>query len=495
MVFASAAYGDAPPDTRLIAQGGFGDRHNGYAWSMAWFKGRLYVGTARDPLCVERATMAFYFPAAGLYQPRPARDIRCPSTIHAGDLRAEIWRYDPRGRRWTHVYRSPRVANPRAPGRVIARDIGYRGMVVLKEPGRPAALYIAGLTAGEFVPELARRYPPRILRTTDGERFRALRGSPGVIRGPAGVQRPVGYRAMAALHGELYVTASAGLTGDGVVLRVRRPGGPSPRFGQVSPAGLAVFELEAFDGRLYAGTGNSREGYGVWRIGGGPRPEWAPVVTGGAGRGPTITSVVSMETYRGRLYVGSSGWGTSLSPASELIRIAADGRWEVVAGDARDADGIRRTPISGLRDGFGNAFNMHFWRMQAYRGALLLGTNDWSWSLRDIPALDERIRSGFGFDLYATCDGTHWWAATRDGFGNGTTGFGVRTMAASPAGLFIGTTDHVRGAAVYRSRRPPCAGRKRMWPAELAAGAAPLNLRRAAATLRARAHDERMTVR
>ena len=488
------AHGAAPPGTQAIARGGFGDPHNGYAWSMAWFKGRLYVGTARDPLCVELATMAFYFPAGGYYRPQPARDLRCPPAIGDADLRAEIWRYTPRSGRWARVYRSPRIA-----GTGMARDIGYRGMAVLKEPGRPAALYVAGVTAGEFAPEIRRRNPPRLLRTTDGARFRALRGGPGVIRGPAGVQRPVGYRAMAALDGELYVTASGGLTGDGVVLRVRDPAGRAPRFEQVSPAGLAVFELQPFAGRLYAGTGDGRNGYGVWRMGGGGRPGWEPVVTGGAGRGATVTSVVSMAAYRGRLYAGASGWGQALFPASELIRIAPDGGWEVVAGAARDAaDGTHREPVSGLPDGFGNAFNMHFWRMQAYRGALLVGTNDWSWSLRAVPGLDPRIRSEFGFDLFATCDGSDWWAATRDGFGDGRTDFGIRTMAASPAGLFVGTTNHVRGAAVYRSRTPPCAGRRPRWPAAArVAGTTRPGVRRHAVTtaLHTGAHDARMTAR
>jgi hypothetical protein len=486
-VLVPGARGELPPGTRAIAERGFGSSDNAYAWSMAWFRGRLYVGTARDPLCVEHATMDFYFPSSGLYRQLPARDIRCPPTIHRADLRAEIWRYTPRSGRWTRVYRSPRVPNPRAPRMPIARDIGYRGMVVLKEPGRPAALYVAGLTADEFVPELRRRYPPRILRTVDGTHFRPLRGAPGVVRATAGPQRPVGYRAMAVLNGELYVTASGGLTGDGVVLRVAHPAGASPRFEQVSPAGLAVFELEVFDGRLYAGTGDGRQGYGVWRMGGGPRPAWVPVVTGGAGRGAAVTSVVSMETYRGRLYVGASGWGTPALPVSELIRIGPDGRWELVVGNAREASaGTPVAPVSGFADGFGNGFNMHFWRMQAFRGALLLGTNDWSWWLRDIPGLGKRMRSEFGFDLYATCDGARWWAATRDGFGRATD-FGVRTLAASPAGLFIGTTNHVRGATVFRSRRQPCAGGRPRWPERRPAGRTTARLRsRAVATGRGR---------
>ncbi len=34
-------------DFRLTADSGFGDGWNHYAHSMAWFRGRLYVGTSR----------------------------------------------------------------------------------------------------------------------------------------------------------------------------------------------------------------------------------------------------------------------------------------------------------------------------------------------------------------------------------------------------------------------------------------------------------------
>jgi hypothetical protein len=447
--------------TRAIADNGFGDSRNSYAWSMAWFKGALYVGTARSAMCVERATIAYYLPYGSYYSTRPAWGVSCPPRIHEADLRAEIWRYSLGTRRWTRVYRSPTIANPRARGRRVARDIGYRGMAVLKEPGRREALYVGGLTANEFIPELARRHPPRILRTVDGSHFRALRGGPGVIRNPFGPRRPIGYRAMEVLNGALYVTASGGLTGDGVVLRVRDPGGSSPSFRQVSPRSLAVFELKTFEGRLYAGTGDFQRGYGVWQHNGHGPLQWDPVVTDGAGRGPAITSAVSMETFRGHLYVGANGWGT-LAPAAELIRIDPDEGWEVVVGNQRQAvDGTVREPASRLPDGFGNQFNSHFWRMETYKGALLLGTNDWSWSLQESPALANMFRSEFGFDLYASCRGDDWRVVTRDGFGR-PHDFGVRTMAASPVGLFVGTTNLVDGATILQQRATPCEAAARM---------------------------------
>jgi hypothetical protein len=482
-VLPPAAHGDMSP-MRVIAKDGFGDSQNSYAWSMAWFKGALYVGTARSALCVERATIAFYFPAGGYYDTQPIPGVSCPPTIGDADLRAEIWRYAPSSGRWTLVYRSPTVPNPQARGRRIARDIGYRGMVVLKQPGRPAALYIGGLSADEFIPALARRYPPRILRTTDGRHFRALKSPPIVVRDPFGTHRPIGYRALVALDGKLYATASGGLLGNGAVLQVDHPGSSSPRFRQVSPTNLSIFELTTFDGHLYAGTGDFQRGYGVWRVDGGRRLRWSPVVTDGAGRGAVVTSVVSMETYRRKLYVGASGWGTSQFPVSELIRIGADGRWDVVVGAQRQLpDGTVKAPVSGLPDGFGNPFNNHFWRMQVYRGALLLGTNDWSWSIAGTPGSDA-LRSEFGFDLYGTCDGDHWWLGTHNGFGR-PDDFGVRTMSASPAGLFLGTTNLINGATVLRSRAQLCpaasqaAVRARRWaglrrpspvPSDLAAG-------------------------
>jgi hypothetical protein len=455
---ASPAHGESLPPPSPIASDGFGDARNSYAWSMAWFKGALYVGTARSAMCVENATIAYYLPDAGFYSHEPTPGVTCPPTIHQADLRAEIWRYEPAAGRWARVYRSPRIPNPRARGRLVARDIGYRGMVVHTGRGGRKALYVAALSPDEFIPELRRPRPPRILRSTDGERFRPLRARPPVIHTRLGPYRPIGFRSFATIRGALYVTAAAGLTGDGVVLRVRHPGGRSPSFEQVSPPRLAVFELATFAGRLYAGTGDPESGYGVWRTDRDSPRRWKPVVTGGAGRGSTITSVVSMAPYEGRLYVGANGWQNSVFPASELIRVGRDGRWEVVVGNPRrDAEGILRTPLSGLPDGFGNRFNQHFWRMEAFGRALVLGTNDWSSSLAWAPGLPDHLRSEFGFDLYGTCDGSHWWTATRDGFGRDDD-FGVRTMVASRAAIFIGTTNNARGTSVYQARGRPCAG-------------------------------------
>jgi hypothetical protein len=454
------AQGQELTNTRPIATGGFGDARNTYAWSMQWFKGKLYVGTARSALCVERVTLDFYFPGKGYYA--PDAETGCPADRSDLDLRAEIWRYDPGPRTWTRVFRSPAdIPDPRAPGRFVARDIGFRGMTVYRDSSGKRALYVGGVTADEYIPELAASHPPRLLRSTDGEHFAPVAGIPATIDTVVGSQPPIGYRAMAVYRKRLFVTASGGLTGDGVILEVKNPASASPTVTQVSPATMAVFELQTFGGGLYVGTGSAKQGYGVFRAdaAGGAPLNFTPVVTGGAGRGSAMTSVVAMHPYRNRLYVGASGWYAGIFPASELIRVDRDGRWDVVVGNSRLLeDGTLKWPVSGFSDGFGNVFNAHFWRAQEHEGALLVGTNDWSWSLRDVPVLGPWLKPEFGFDLYGTCDGQYWWTVTRDGFGRGLYNFGVRTMASTPTGGYIGTTNHVQGTSVLRSTDAgPCA--------------------------------------
>jgi hypothetical protein len=458
---ATPGQAQVPPRTGVIAQHGFGDPQNSYSWSMAWFRGKLYVGTVKNEICVELATIDFYkIVEAGAYRTQPAPRVSCPADRYDLDLRAEIWRFAPKSGAWRRVYRSPAIPNPRAPGKVIARDIGFRGMVVYRTPDGKPALYVGGVTAGEYIPKLARTHPPRILRTTNGKSFHSLKGRPPTLKTAFGAQRPIGFRAMEVYDRRLFVTASAGLTGDGVILEVERPSRPGPTFTQVSPRRMQVFEMEAFDRRLYAGTGSADTGYSVLRTDAtGPRPfGFRRLVGGGAGRGPVITSVVAMHEYRDQLYVGANGWNT-FPPESELIRIHGNDTWDLVVGDARSLpSGEEKFPISGLPDGFGNIFNAHLWRAQAHRGGLMVGTHDWSWAFQENPLLDSLLRPEYGFDIFGTCDGRYWGAVTRNAFGDAFH-FGARTMAASGRKAFIGSANHAEGTSVWRTRDSVCKAR------------------------------------
>ena len=456
---AAPAVAQAPSDLPpygVIADNGFNTPQNDYSWSMAWFKGKLYVGTARSEQCVEEATEIFYFPTEPyLYSTNPEPGATCPANEYDLILSAQIWQYTPQTQVWRLVFDSPQnIPNPRAPGKFVARDIGFRGMVVYD-----GQLYIGDVTPDEYIPELASAYPPRILRTSNGTSFTSF-NAPSTIHTYLGVQKPIGFRAMTVFDNRMYVTASSGITGDGVILAVSDPAGANPTYTQVSPTNQQVFELQPFNGQLYAGTGSSANlGYGVYKTDGSlTSPTWTPVVTGGAGLGGQITSVVSMGVFRGELYVGASGWYNTLFPASEMIRIAPDGSWDVVVGSSRKVDGVTKAPISGLPDGFGNVFNAHFWRMDVFNGGLFVGTNDWSYALQTVPIVSTLLQNQFGFDMYGTCDGRYWYPVTTNAFGSGIDNFGLRTMEPTPYGNFLGSANHAQGTTIYGStiNAPSC---------------------------------------
>ena len=167
------------PGVARVGTGGFGDQHNTWAWSMAWYKNMLYVGTGRETYCVTAATSAIQLQTPSLYPPEVGD---CTPDYHDLPMQAEIWQYNPATNIWTNVFQSPNSlstvefsGNPVA----TARDIGFRGLTIVNEPGGVQALYAGGVTSGELF-ECSPPYittgctpqgswpPPRILRTTDG---------------------------------------------------------------------------------------------------------------------------------------------------------------------------------------------------------------------------------------------------------------------------------------------------------------------------------------
>src|SRR5262249_22821264 len=152
-------------------QDGFGDSHINYAWSMAWFKGKLYVGLNKNSPCGEAAATDRFLP--GFYTTNPGPGITCAPTPQDVDFRGELWAYTPGTRQWTRVYQSPEIPLTVCPKEVgglcnrnqkVALDVGYRGMAVFTETDGSQALYVAGVSSSDFnflVP------PPRILRSTD----------------------------------------------------------------------------------------------------------------------------------------------------------------------------------------------------------------------------------------------------------------------------------------------------------------------------------------
>ena len=125
-------------DFRKICKNGFGDGHNAYAYSMAWFGEHLYVGTSRANLMLLKFAMPFVR--------MDVWPVECPhpnysAPFEQNSARGEIWRYHPPSDLWTRAYQAPFTAD--ADGE-FSRDLGYRGMVEFQGVSDPApALYIS----------------------------------------------------------------------------------------------------------------------------------------------------------------------------------------------------------------------------------------------------------------------------------------------------------------------------------------------------------------
>jgi hypothetical protein len=64
------------------------------------------------------------------------------------------------------------------------------------------------------------------------------------------------------------------------------------------------------------------------------------------------------------------------------------------------------------------------------------------------------LQPQLGADLYGTIDGWHYTMISRTGLGDGFNN-GIRNLASTPYGLFLGTANHTHGARIYRSPAAP----------------------------------------
>ncbi|WP_226573216.1 hypothetical protein [Acuticoccus sediminis] len=447
------------PDFMRVGVGGLGDGHNNYAHSMAWFKGRIFLGTTRSNLCMLRLQSSY----SDL--PLEVWPVECPENmdeLYKLDRRAQIWAYDPATDEWEMVFRAPLVEG--AEGQLVPREIGYRSMAVFQAASDPEpALYIAAWAPG-------RAPGGHIMRTTDGVNFERVTRY-GILDTPASVTR-----CLTTLGDKIYFAPTARRGTDGgqqntaglpIVFESVDPSTDvwtevsEPGFGD--EGNMGIFTLVAEGNQLYAGTFNL-EGLQVWaaECTGTPPYRWRKIIDKGAGRGPLNQAVASMAAFNGSVYVGTGiqGGGTdrvnNVGPAAaEVIRINPDDSWDIISGDARVIDERRIDPLSGLRAGFGNFFNGYVWTMAVHDGWLYAGTYDWSVTMRwaKLDQSPPRARSLFeklgtetvienegGADLWRTRDGENWLPVTRRGFGNAYN-FGIRNLVSTPRGMFVGTAN------------------------------------------------------
>ena len=463
-------------DFKLLATLGFtqaidgahpeGNEFNQYAWSMTWFRGKLYVGTGR-------------FDTDG-------------TVANLLTMTGQIWAYTPGGAdgstgTWAMVLQSPMTLTG-------PREFGYRWMTVCSFGGTEY-LFVstAGFTQGN------------ILRTSDGVTFTPLSRS-GFPAGSVGFRTTVCFTE--ASGRQLLVTTPVGkggsvdtydadMSNNPVVLANDNPAGAGTwrtygpmRFNDASVD--ALFTLYGAGGYLYAGANSPATGAQLWRTTGCPgsrpncMPSWTKVVDRGGGRPHNEDGTVrnygisDLMAFDGAIYMGIST-PTHNKPPAEMLRLRADGTVEVVVGEPRmnfgpspnaaptnpalpanlrcgvpleDLDGVGGAndcpptsrhgagfgPTGSQADGYPSGPHLYFWRLHHY-----------AYHASNAPLGDNRLYAGTmqgraaaaspaGFDIVASANGVDWTTVTDDGLAV-VNSIGMRAIASTPWGLAIGSAN------------------------------------------------------
>ncbi|MDD3762278.1 MAG: hypothetical protein PHP86_03180 [Nevskiales bacterium] len=449
----AAARGLDAADFRLTCTNGFGDGWNHYAHSMAWFEGRIFVGTTRGTMAMNKWNV-----------PRPEMrpwPVDSPEYIYDVPRQAEIWCYTPDRDRWHRAYQAPLVTGRNK--QLVPRYIGFRGMTVFQGASdHKPCLYVS-----TWAPALAE--PPEILRSEDGVHFEPVPRPPF----PPTVRS---FRTLQVFGGRVHTTPTSSTAGarrasdsigseatiyatDDLQSANWRPV-CDEGFGQAD--NVTVFEMHVFDGHLYAATVN-RNGLELWKTPGGEVPyRWTRVLQRGAWRGAFDEVGVALCDFNGALYIGTGvlngGYHRAFQigpAAAEILRVWPDDSWDLLVGDPRVTPDGLRYPLSGYSSGFDNMFAGYVWRMAVHDDYLYAGTFSWASALpflpmhvwpEDVVALVHRwgvanlVRHHGGCELWRSRDGAYWEPVTRNGFGN-PYNWGIRNIVSTPGGLYVATAN------------------------------------------------------
>jgi hypothetical protein len=459
-------------DFQLAAPRGFGDRQNSWAQSMVWWRNHLYVGTSRASLCTSLFAI-WRFVAFNLGReladtylpyPPPSSDLSCATDGADLPLQAEIWRWTPGRDEWTRVFQSPldidNPGPPPQPGKKLPYEMAIRGMTAHTEPDGTEALYAFGINTAVMW-DSTKIPPPRILRTTDGVNFTPVPQTPGTFLGDLPFNPDhSSFRSPLSFNGKLFVL-SGPIFGQGSLIASADPAKGDDAWFLAAPANVMFYEIAAFNGWLYLGTFSPLTGgYSILktRAEGPPPYQFVTVIPVGAYHPDprrASRSVVSMNEYQGRLYVGTASF-------TEMVRINPDDTWDVVFGPARMAPapggGVEwKYPLSGLDNGFGHTLNDHAWQMADVYGNLYVGTYNASTGARFDPVNGPKLFHNMGAHLYRTTDGWYYSAITTNGFADlgdpqgGRHDYGLRTMVSTPHGAFFATANDSWGLAIFQA--------------------------------------------
>jgi hypothetical protein len=359
------------------------------------------------------------------------------------DQRGEIWRYDPATDAWRRVFLSPMIELPGYSR--VARDSGYRKMVVFQGADDCPALYVSSLSIAGGM----------IMRSEDGVEFTPI-PRPG-----AGADNVWSFRSFATLNDRLHTSPAGQVSGELIELNTTDVAlvfsSTNPVAGQWrvdselgfgDPCNRGIYELATFQDALYAATTNSHSGFQIWRTSaGGPQYRWRKVLGAGALRGIANEGVPTMCVFGDGLYVGTGRQG-GRNGGAELIRVDEDGGWDLIVGAARRSVQGWKIPLSGIGPGFDDSANSEILELAEHDGWLYAGTgNTGSVVLLWLQAhggrqIRQRIGATLaeraGFDLWRSRDGIGWEIVTTGGFGNPWSN-SVASMLSTPVGLVVGT--------------------------------------------------------
>jgi hypothetical protein len=445
---------------REIAPQGFGDRQNSWTWSMEWFNGKLYVGTNRAYFCMMAAITSRI---TGAGYPPSDPDVQCSADVTQLPLQAEIWSWSPKTNTWTRVLQSPNTAPIPGSANFTALDIGFRGMTIFQEPDGTHALYVGSCSSKQLWPSMPNG---RLLRSTDGVNFAPVPQSPGTFLGNLG---NACFRGLGSFNGKFYALAGS-YQGAGTIIESADPKSGDNAFRQILPFGASAYEFASYNGYLYC-TIDSPQGFALYKTTatGNVPYTFTPIFTDGGYKQPVGNRIgISMKVFNGSLYVGGDSvravdtilcglniaclLGILGNGGAELFRVHADDTWDLIAGTSRQTPAGMKTALSGLGPGFGWLLNQHLWRMEVFNNQLFVGTYDASTELRNEPnGIGAALVPALGFDLWVTSDGVTFTAIDIKGFEDEFNN-GVRSLKATPAGLFLGSANPFHGLRIYRAK-------------------------------------------
>ncbi|HSL31507.1 MAG TPA: hypothetical protein VK900_20055 [Anaerolineales bacterium] len=181
-----------------------------------------------------------------------------------------------------------------------------------------------------------------------------------------------------------------------------------------NPANLGFTTFTDFRGMIYAAALNREQGAELWRSSTGDPGSWQQVASEGFGGGSTYFVITSLTSFKGQLYATIEG---SAGTSAQVWRSSNGTDWTLAAAN-----------------GFGDADNFQTGASVVYRGQLYVTTRN------DVT----------GGQLWRTRDGVTWEQVVGDGFGD-VNNVKIESVIVYDGRLYAAAANPVTGIEVWRS--------------------------------------------